>query len=318
MDPMTDRIFVDWTGDITARWGRDVVQIGHRLHASPLFTDEALARLIEVYPREHYDLHTMAVAREGHAAESWREGDLGRSTGEEVLDAIKGGHIWLNLRKVMLVSAPHGELLGRIFAEVESHVPGLSTFKHNLGILMSSPTAQVFYHADIPGQSLWQIRGRKRVFVYPTEAPFISPQEIERIILGEADEQDMTYQPWFDERATVVDLEPGQMLHWPLNGPHRVQNLDCFNISVTTEHWSPEIRASYAVHYANGILRRHGFSPAHGLTGPAAWAKMGLAALYKYSGAQKQRKYERFIDFVVDPKAPGGFADVPRRLRTEF
>lgn len=316
---MSDPIFVDWSAEHSRDWGKRLVHIRHRLHESPLFSDEALARLIENYPREHYDLHTMTDAQGRHDQESWREGDLGDVPGAEVLEAIRGGHIWLNLRKVMLVSQPYGELLERMFGEVESHVPGLRTFKHNFGILMSSPKAQVFYHADIPGQSLWQIRGRKRVYVYPVRPPFIAPETIEKIILNEADEGDMVYEPWFDDQAAKIDLEPGEMLHWPLNGPHRVVNLDCFNVSVTTEHWSGEIRASYAVHYANGILRRNGVTNlAHRTSGPSFWAKAGLAALYKYSGAQKQRRYDRFIDFVVDPRAPGGYSDIPRRRRVEI
>jgi len=46
------------------------------------------------------------------------------------------------------------------------------------------------------------------------------------------------------------------MVHWPLNCPHRVENEDCLNISVTTEHWTTDLRKQYAVNYANGILRR--------------------------------------------------------------
>ena len=120
---MSEKIFVDWDAKTTANWGKEIVQIGHRLHNSPLFTDEALARLIETYPREHYDLHTMTVAESGHHAESWREGDLGSSSGEEVLGAIKNGNIWLNLRKVMLVSEPYRALLEQIFSEVEGNIP---------------------------------------------------------------------------------------------------------------------------------------------------------------------------------------------------
>lgn len=314
---MSESIFVDWTDDHSRDYGRRLVEIGHRLHESPLFTNEALAELIETYPREHYDVNTMSSDR--HSTATWREGDIGGCSGEQVLEAIRNGHIWLNLRRVMLVSEPYRRLLERMFGEIESRVPGLRTYKHNFGILISSPKAQVFYHADIPGQSLWQIRGRKRVFVYPVEPPFISQQEIEKIILNEADEHDMVYDPSFDDRATIIDLEPGRMLHWPLNGPHRVVNLDCFNVSVTTEHWTNRIRASYAVHYANGILRRHGWRTlSHRTSGPGFWAKAALAAAYKYSGIQKQRRFERFIDFVVDPTVPCGFADIPRRLRTEF
>ena len=216
----------------------------------------------------------------------------------------------------MLVSEPYRELLDRIFAEVEGQVPGLKTFKHNFGILLSSPKAQAFYHADVPGQTLWQIRGRKRVYVYPTEAPFISAQAFEKIILKEVDEQAMVYEPWFDDEAMVIDLEPGQMLHWPLNAPHRVLNLDCFNISVTIEYLSPEILASYAVHYANGILRRHGFQRlGNQQSGPSFWAKVAIAALHRYSGVQNSREYKSCVDFVVDPRAPGGFIDIPRGSR---
>lgn len=314
---MIDEIFEDWDATHTRGYGRELVRINHRLHQSPLFTDAAIERLIETYPREHYDLHTMTA--EGHNKESWREGDLGQRSGLEVIEAIRSGHIWLNLRKVMKVSAPHAELLERMFAEVESHVPGLTTYKHNFGILISSPKAQVFYHADVPGQSLWQLRGRKRVYVYPFGAPFLSQEEMEKIVLGEADEHEMAYEPWFDDHAKVVELEPGEMLHWPLNGPHRVVNLDTLNISVTTEHWTDAIRASYLAHYANGILRRYGVrNPRHVTSGPGFWVKAGIAAFYKLSGVQKQRKFERRIDFAIDPSAPRGFIDIPPRLRTEF
>jgi hypothetical protein len=27
------------------------------------------------------------------------------------------------------------------------------------------------------------------------------------------------YEPWYDEHAEVYDMEPGDMLHWALNGP---------------------------------------------------------------------------------------------------
>lgn len=316
---MTDQIFIDWTDANSRDYGKSIVHVHHRLHDSPLFTDEALARLIEIYPREHYDLHTMTEDAASHNKDSWREGDLGACSGEDVIEAIRHGHIWLNLRKVMTVSMDYAELLERMFAETESHVPGLRTYKHNLGILISSPKAQVFYHADIPGQSLWQLRGKKRVYIYPFGAPFLSQEAMERIVLGEADESEMVYEPWYDDHATVFDLAPGEMLHWPLNGPHRVVNLDTLNVSVTTEHWTDAVRASYLAHYANGILRRHGVSnPRHTTAGPVFWAKAALAAAYKFGGAQKKRRFEHWIDFAIDPAAPRGWIDIPPRLRTEF
>jgi len=315
---MLDQVFSDWNETHSRDYGKALVHIHHRLHQSPLFTDAAIERLIETYPREHYDLHTMDPG--AHDSATWREGDIGKNSGREVMDAIRSGQIWLNLRKVMKVSKPYAELLERMFAEIEAHVPGLETYKHNFGILISSPKAQVFYHSDIPGQSLWQIRGQKRVYLYPTGAPYLPQEGLEAIVLNEADEQDLPYQSSFDDDATVIDLQPGEMLHWPLNAPHRVVNLDTLNISITTEHFTTEIRNTYVVNYANGILRRR-FGQENlscSTSGPAFLGKMALAAAYKYSGIQKQKRFERKIDFAIDPAAPLGFRDISPRLRTEF
>ena len=98
---MIDEVFVDWSDTNSRDYGKKLVHIKHRLHESPLFSEEALAELIELYPREHYDLHTMTVKQGKHEAETWRDGDIGGRKGAEVIQAIRNGHIWINLRKVM-------------------------------------------------------------------------------------------------------------------------------------------------------------------------------------------------------------------------
>src|SRR5690606_36063168 len=112
------------------------------------------------------------------------------------------------------------------------------------------PNMSVPYHADIQGQSLWQIEGVKRVYLYPRSETFLPSTSVEKILLRETTET-MAYEPWFDDYATVVDLKPGQMVTWPLYAPHRVANHDCLNIPVTMEHWTKEIWNAYAVHYGN-------------------------------------------------------------------
>ena len=176
-------------------------------------------------------------------------------SGEKTIEAIENGRIWLNLRKVHEVDARYAKLLSDIYGEFEDKVPGLKTFKHNFGILISSPKATVFYHCDVPGQSLWQIAGRKKVYVYPNHEPFLDQATMERIVLG-TQEEEVPYETWMDDYAEIYDLKPGEMLHWPLNGPHRVINADCMNISVTTEHYTDAIRKTYSLNYANGIIRR--------------------------------------------------------------
>jgi hypothetical protein len=303
-------IFSGWRQEHGDLWGQHPVCIEHALAETGLFTDEALAALIDVYPRENYDLLHMAEQGTGHLA-TWREGDLGGTPGAAALQAIQQGRMWINLRRVHESSAPHARLLDDIFGELEGRIPGLRTFKHNFGILISSPRAQVYYHSDLPGQSLWQIRGNKRVFVYPNYPPFLPEAQLEGIVLNMT-EAEIDYQPWFEDYAQVFELEPGQMLNWPLNAPHRVENGDCVNISVTTEHWTPHFRDLYAVRYANGLIRtRLGVTPPPPDTrGARFWARAALAAGVKTSGMMSRYKHPKRIEWHLDPDADGLMREV--------
>jgi thymidylate synthase ThyX len=219
--------------------------------------------------------------------------------------------MWLNMRAVETVDPEYRELLNKIFDEFEGYVPGFETFKRKMGILVSSPKVQVFYHADVPGQSLWQVEGKKRVYVYPNEAPYLKPESLESIILGEQEEE-IPYERSFDDGAEVYDLKPGEMVHWPLNCPHRVENEDCLNISVTTEHWTTDLRKQYAVNYANGILRRKfGVQePSQSINKWSTYPKAALAVGWRKLNLSKSKQVVRMVDFKVDPKSKTGIADV--------
>lgn len=207
----------------------------------------------------------------------------------------------------------YARLLDEIFSDFEARVPGLKTYRQSMTLLISSPKVQVCYHCDVPGQMLWQMRGVKTVYVYPNQAPFLCNRAMKKIVLGESHETGMPYEPWFDEYAEAIELRPGEMLHWPLNCPHRIVNQDCLNVSMTTEHWTNAIRNVYAANLTNGILRRSFRSRefSRHTSGPAFWGKLFLAAAYKSGGLQKARQRKRQIDFAVDPSAPDGIRDVP-------
>ena len=307
---MSEPIFTNWKSEHTAKWQTEPLNLRHRLHQHPLFSFEALADLIDGYPREHYALVEMGP--QGSPRRLWREGDLGGMPGRQVIDAIQNGRMWLNLRNVAHVAQPYGNLLKDIFDEISVRVPGYTTFDHTSGILISSPNAQVYYHCDLPGQSLWQIHGRKRVYVYPNTAPFLTPEQLENIALF-AVEVDMRYDPDFDRHAKVFEIAGGDMLHWPLNAPHRVENLDCLNVSMTMEYWTEAIRRRQMINMANGILRHKlGVTPRSLETsGPGFWAKAALQAGVKRSGLlKKARKARRPIEFRLDKTHPGRVIDI--------
>jgi hypothetical protein len=220
--------------------------------------------------------------------------------------------MWLNLRNVASVDKRFAELRDELFGEIASRVPGFQAFDSTMGILISSPKAEVYYHMDLPGQSLWQIHGKKRVYVYPAEPPFRRDEDLERIALFQV-EVDIPFDPAYDKHARVFEIEGGEMLHWPLNAPHRVENLDCLNVSMTTEYWTEPIRRSQMINMANGILRHKlGITPkSRAIDGPGFWAKAALQAGVKRAGLLKQaRKSKRPIEFELDTERIGEIRDI--------
>lgn len=312
---MAEAIFRNWTQQHSNDWGHKPVLAHHNLHENPLFTREALAALIESYPVDHYAL--VHVSHRADKSRVWREGERGELSGTEVIDWIAAGKLWLNLRRVAEVDSRYRDLLNAAFDEMEARIPGFSTFDRSMGILISSPNASVPYHSDLPGQSLWQIAGSKRLYLYPTDEPYLPQAELERIALYGI-EVDMGYDPKFDREALIVDLQPGQMMTWPLNAPHRVENHDCLNISVTTEHWTDDIRRQQQVTMANGVLRNFlGIRPrSRRISGPGFAAKAALQAAFRRTPwLKQQRRARRPIDFRLAPQKPGEILDIPAYTR---
>ena len=309
---MSDPIFTNWQPEFTANWTKAPLRITHSLSTHSLFTFEALADLIEDYPRAHYALVEMGA--QGSPRRLWREGDIGGLSGKDVIEAISRGRMWLNLRDVGKLDARYRAVLDQAFEEIRDYVPGYETYNRTSGILISSPNAQVYYHSDLPGQSLWQLHGRKRVYVYPNHSPYITDEQLENIALY-AVEVDMKYDPTFDEAANVYEIGGGEMLHWPLNAPHRVENLDCLNVSMTTEYWTESVRRNQMLNMANGLLRQKlGIAPrSRATTGPGFWTKAALQAGVRRAGLLSHaRKARRPIEFTLDRTHLGQVIDLPK------
>jgi hypothetical protein len=306
-----DKVFTSWDDTHSELWGQQPIRLAHGLHESPLFSTDRLAELIERYPRENYSL-VQTGSKESRRL--WREGEIGNLSGRQVMDAIAKGGLWLNLRNVSGVDGAYRSMLDGMFEEIAAKVPGFEAPKHQSGILISSPDAQVYYHADLPGQGLIQISGRKRVYLYPATAPFIRPEHLEDIALFDV-EVDMPYADWYDAHAKVFDLGPGQMLNWPLNAPHRVENLGSVNISMTVSYVNDEIRRAEIVNLANGLLRhRFGYQPrTRNLRGPSYFAKAVMQKLYRDSGwVKRERKARRPTEFRLDATEPGNIVNLSK------
>ncbi len=299
-----DTVICDWDDDKAARFGHDIVQFRHSLHERPMFCDDALADVLDRYPRERLGVFTM-----GHDLvdwRSWRRGEAGTMSGRRLLEAVQAGRIWLNLRETNVYLPEYAALCDEISLEKERRI-GTSLFKRDLGLLISSPDAMVFYHLDVPLSSLWHIRGDKTVFFYPRAEPFVSNETIEKFVTKEAEGQ-FAFRPEWDESARTVEMKPGDMVTWQQNLPHRVANGPTVNVSLSMEFMTSAALARANVLYANAHLRRRfGAKPKiQEDIGPRMLAKLAYARALKAQEARRG-EYRPILPatFTLDPNRPG-------------
>ncbi len=292
------------------RFGEGTVNYKHRLRDSGLFEDDKLAELIDRTPREHYMITTMS-----HVGEKkiWRNGDFNGLSGREVLDAIKTGRLWLALRNFDQFAPEYQDLINAAIGEINACMPSGYIGRKQAQLLISSPGARVFYHTDIPLVNLWHIRGRKRFYLWDAEnKTFLPDDRLEGVILRQTEEE-IAYDPSWDDHAEIFDLEPGDGITWPHNGPHKVDNLDGLNVSISMEYLTAKAKRKYGVYYTNGLLRRYlGLNPNNtSPDGVGALAKCAIALAVKKSGIAKTAERDMIQSFVLDPRNIGATIDLP-------
>jgi hypothetical protein len=301
---MTSQVkIVDWPQGVGARFSKETLVATHNLHKREMFSDAGLESLLDRYPRDKLGVFTMGTDPVDWT--SWALGSPDDLSGVELLQAVRDGRIWLNLRAANQYLPDYAALSDEIFREKEDAIKGLKTMKRDVGVLISSPNAQVFYHLDSPMVSLWQISGTKHVRVYKPELPFASPEQIEAVVLKERDEQ-MPFDPDWDASAQHITLDPGMMVTWPQNAPHRIVNGPMMNVSLSVEFMTPPALLRANVIYANGVLRRRWqMDPSiqAGLN-PKALAKFGLARVFKALKLQKSNKHRLPVTFRLRDGIP--------------
>jgi len=189
-------------------------------------------------------------------------------------------------------------------------------------LLISSPTALVYYHADAQPNLLWQLRGSKRVWVYPAgDKTLVEQDRMEDIFANFADEE-VPYRSEFDQKAQTFDLHPGEVLSWPQNSPHRVTNLQGLNISLSTVHETEETDRRKLVYCANRLLRRSYYLPARSTkeTGPVSYLKRFAYRAFRRIGAVHVPPRRAYVSRLrIDPSSSAGFSPLPDGpVLTEF
>ncbi len=305
--------------------GKKVVTLEHNFLESGLFSDEKLAILIENYPRDCYLLTTMTEQGSEQVGQSakqqWFQGDINNLSGQEVLEAIRKGRFWLQIRRMDLHAPEYQDLVNNGLQQVGQMNPAMKNTKHSPSLLISSPGARVLYHVDMGLNVLWHMRGQKRVWLYEAgnEAQF-SEQDLEGIVLGET-EEDMPYDPEWDKDAQSIILQPGQALTWPFLSPHRVDNLDEMNVSIASDFLNGHVRKRLRVAYANGIMRRKlGRTPrsSKSVDGLVGLAKSVAGVVAKKSKLHPVKSPDRMLSFRLDPENIGEIIKIPEQEQTKI
>lgn len=254
-EPVSDRLIPAWTPEQKRDFRKAPITFGHHLAQTGLFEDEALAALLDRYPAELYDINLFDYDDEGQV--TMRTGVRGRLPGEKVLEGIKDGRVWVQLRRIEQHYEALTPVIHGAFREIAREAAGFKPVQLNGQLILSAPQAKVPFHADAPGVCLFHLRGRKRIWIYPADEAHMPQTGMENIMLKQQTE-DLPYRRDMDASAQVFDLEPGLAATWPLHAPHRIENQDGFNVSLSVDYQTWGTRMTNGAHYANGIFRRKG------------------------------------------------------------
>lgn len=306
---MSQSLLNNWTPEDFNTVEEGVLVANHHLAETGLFTDDALADIIDSHPAPDLSINTMGVDPDVF---DWREGERNGISGRELVQLVREGQLWINCRRMIDNHPDYARAIHSLYDDIEEHKSGFSAEDRTANLLISSPSAWVPYHVDMPVNMLWHIRGTKRVWVYPHfDERFASSHVLEKVCSGEWSE-DVPYDPAFDRYALVYDAQPGHLITWPQLTPHKVSNLEGLNVSLSTEHKNARARRRLNVHTANHLLRTKFGVVSHHIAaeGLTAHAKQVLARGFRVIDRLFGKQKEQFVypkTFYVDPEAPHGY-----------
>jgi len=287
-----------------ARVGREILRFNHRLADTGLFTDEALARLIDEHPRSETTICTMK--ENPPPDETWIAGEANDLTGAELVEAARRGALWVSPRSAMTRNPRYKAVFDVVMADF-ARATGLKILTADAAVLISGARMGIFFHVDPAETMLWHVRGTKTIHVYPPRQDYVTEEALEAILLKE-NLSDLPYRAAMEADAVAVDLEPGEAVFWPQHSPHRVVNGPNLNVSVSVEFSTPRSALTNGVFYVNGVLRRRlGARPtsrgAPKALEPAYWAAAKALKVLSPPKVNVERNHQRQFD--VDLSAPG-------------
>lgn len=232
-------------GSHSGAYGKAIQKMDHNVVRTGLFSDPLLVRAIDAHPGHLLSIYTQSALLPC---------SRGSSSGAVLLEAVRRGDLSIHLRGLESLKSHHGKLVGILHGAFNRHM-GLRTTDRNGTLVISSPRARLGYEISTADTSLWHLRGRKRIYIYPNRAPFVRPQHVQQMALQNKTEK-IPYKREFETDSIGIDLEPGEVICWPHLSPYRVDNLEAINVSLSLESLTKASRRRMSSYFFDGYINR--------------------------------------------------------------
>ena len=245
------------------RLNKESFAFRHRLASHPLFETSRLADLGSRIANSKGPKRLVAF-RAGRGSPGVKFVEFTRDQDpNDLIQSLPDSDILLRLSCVQEYDEAYRTLHQQIFEEVERR--GGFALRQEIGwssmtILLSSPGVVTPYHIDHQSNLLFQLRGRKSIWLFdPRDRRILGDAAIERYYCGDTYAAD--YREQLQCAGTLYELAPNDGIHNPPLGPHWVRNGSEVSISLSVNFSLRESEGRARVYQVNRYLRWIGLKP---------------------------------------------------------
>ncbi|MFN0190717.1 MAG: cupin-like domain-containing protein [Aestuariivirga sp.] len=227
----------------------------HKLADHPLFELPRLVELAKSLPRDRIEYNSGKVAV-GVKPEDVPKIDM---PAEDVIRTIETANAWMVIKFVNEDPA-YNELL-KAFVEEANALAGRKPGDYSdlQGfIFVSSANSTTPFHLDAEENILIQLKGDKFVRTFDNSDRRLVTEEAMEI--SPSKHRNQHYEDWYETRATMHALKPGDAVHMPYMVPHWVSTGGSYSISMAMTWKTPEVLRLNKIRLMNGTLRRFGLA----------------------------------------------------------
>jgi hypothetical protein len=271
-----------------AKFLKHAFKLNHALADHPLFALPKLVELAKSMPRDRIEYNSGKVAI-GAKPEDVPKID---KSPEDVIRSIEMDNAWMVLKRVE--SHPAYRSILETFVREANLAAGRKPedFSDIEGfIFVSSADATTPFHVDMEENILIQIKGDKFVRTFDNgDNALVSEENLE---ISPSKHRNLPYEDWFESRATLHGLKPGEAVHMPYTIPHWVSTGSTYSISMAMTWKTPEVIRLNKIRTMNGTLRRFGLAQRPPGASPALDAAKVVAHDLARAVLDPMRKSER-------------------------